>query len=442
MVFFGEGTLIIKWISAYDGGAVSPVLPELSGPITCNFSNKDYDICSMNGPALLDPMTSTFFTMIPTPTNIMTTAPSDHLAEVKIRPYPRKTDKSAMSKAKELTLVTSSNPPKSSSCGIMHSSPALIFSVGGYTGNFFHQFNEGFIPLYLTIHSFFPDRDVILVITDLKDWWAKKYADLFPHLTSHPIINMDNQTTTHCFPSSIVGLIKHGHLVIDPELLPYPKTTLLDFNTFLRNALGGDDDEHGTGRVLESYYNKPADQKRRRPRLVLVNRKGGVGREISNLVQVLNAIEEVGFQVIVFEPKRDAPVGDAYKLLQSSEAMLAVHGAAMTHLLLLRPGMVLGEIVPIGTDWLSKTFYEKPAKALGLEYIKYKVSFQESSLADKYQPSDLVIKDPPGFTSGNWIKARVYMKTQNVKLDIPRFKKLFLEEAYDKAKRLLGLKES
>jgi protein O-GlcNAc transferase len=116
--------------------------------------------------------------------------------------------------------------------------------------------------------------------------------------------------------------------------------------------------------------------------------------------------------------------------------MLAVHGAAMTHLLFLRVGMVLGEIVPIGTDWLAKTFYEKPARVLGLEYMKYKIEVNESSLAEKYGANDLVLNNPQAFVNGDWPKAKVYMKTQNVKLDMVRFRK-YLKEVFVKAKRFM-----
>ncbi|CAK7326158.1 unnamed protein product [Dovyalis caffra] len=398
-----------------DRRARSPLHSEVKRAITCDCSHRDYDLWSINGPTLLDPITSTFFTRGPT-----NSTPPDFA--VKFRPYPRKTDQNAKSKVNELTLTSA--PPKSS-CGITHSSPAIVFSTGGYTGNFYHQFNDGFLALYITINSLSLNRDVILVVTNWSEWWAQKYGDLLRQFTKHPIINMDNQTRTHCFPSAIIGLMTHGPLVVNPTLLPQHKT-LLDFHALLEKTYSP------RGKYVP-WFDK---SKGARPQLVLVNRKNGVGREILNLKRVLEEIEKVGFKAIVFEPKRNGSVRDTYRILHGSHAMLAVHGAAMTHLLFLRVGMVLGEIVPIGTDWLAKTFYEKPARVLGLEYMKYKIEVNESSLAEKYGASDLVLKNPSAFVNGNWTKAKVYMKTQNVKLDTVRFRR-YLKEAYAKAKRFM-----
>ncbi|KAL9389150.1 hypothetical protein Peur_017755 [Populus x canadensis] len=388
-------------------------ISEVKRPITCDCSHHDYDLWFINGPTLLDPSTSTFFTTGPT----ISTSPD---FAVKFRPYPRKTDERAKSKVNELTLTSA--PPRSS-CGITHSSPAIVFSTGGYTGNFYHQFNDGLLALYITINSLSLNRDVILTVTNWSDWWAQKYAHLLHRFTKHPIINMDNQTRTHCFPSAIVGLMTHGPLAVDPTLTQHK--TLLDFHALLESTYSP------RGKHVSTLKSKGA-----RPQLVLVNRKNGVGREILNLKEALKAIEEVGFKAIVFEPKRNGAVGDTYRLLHGSHAMLAVHGAAMTHLLFLRVGMVLGEIVPIGTDWLAKTFYEKPARVLGLEYMKYKIEVNESSLAEKYGANDLVLKNPQAFVNGDWPKAKVYMKTQNVQLDMVRFR-IYLKEVFVKAKRFM-----
>src|ERR1044072_1801483 len=74
----------------------------------------------------------------------------------------------------------------------------------------------------------------------------------------HKIINTNNITTTHCFPSAIIGLIKHGPMIIDPKLLPHPKT-LLDFQAFLKNAYTKADTDNDT----DSDINTPLKHKLR-----------------------------------------------------------------------------------------------------------------------------------------------------------------------------------
>ncbi|RHN55488.1 putative protein O-GlcNAc transferase [Medicago truncatula] len=381
--------------------------------ITCDRSNKDFDLCTMNSPTLLDPTSLTLFALGPH-TRIQ------HHIHMKIKPFPLKNDTNAMSPISELTLTSA--PLKSSQCGVTHHSPALVFSVGGYTGNFYHDMNEIFIPLFITInYSLSHDQDVILVIIDVKPWWFEKYVDLLSAFSpNHKIINTNNLTTTHCFPSAIVGLIKHGQMIIDPKLLPNPKT-LLDFHSFLKRAYVKED-------IPFVYLNSKG-----KPILTLVSRKGSSSRDILNEEEVIKLAEDVGFNVRVLKPSRDFSVADAFKLIHSSHVLLGVHGAGLTNLLFLRQGSVSVQVVPIGLEWASETYYNKPTKILGLEYVEYKVEANESSLSWEYGADSLVIKDPKAYTEGKWDKQLVYLKKQNVKIDLIRFRNC-LTKVYEKAK--------
>ena len=256
-----------------------------------------------------------------------------------------------MSTVKELTLTSA---PHSTQCKVTHNSPALVFSAGGYTGNFFHDFSDGFVPLFITINSRFYNQNVILVISDCNDlWWPQKYAEILSQFSHHPIIDIKKERVTHCFPSAIIGLIKHGPMIVDPTLLPHHPKSLTDFRIFLENSYkkkGGDD-------VPITSYN--------RPQLVFVIRKLDVGRAILNKKEVIKAIEEVGFDVNVLDPTTThTSLAKAFKLVHSSHAMLAVHGAGLTHMLFLRPRAVLVQVVPIGVDLPSNISFKGPTKNL------------------------------------------------------------------------------
>ncbi|CAK8536643.1 unnamed protein product [Lathyrus sativus] len=374
----------------------------------------------MNGPTLLDQTSLTLFTLN------LNTRTQPHIHE-KIHPYPLKNSKDAMSSISEFTLT--SYPQKyPSQCGVTHHRRALIFSGSGYTGNFYHDMNEIFIPLFITINSLSPDEDVIPVIIDSKAWWLKKYDDLLSVFSpQYMIIETNNLTTTHCFPSAIVGLIKHGQLIIDPKLLPYPKT-LFDFHAFLKSAYIKND--------ISLMYSDNTD----RPLLTLVSRKGN-SRAILNQQEVIKLAEDIGFNVHALETTRDSSVADTYRLIHSSHVMLGVHGAGLTNLLFLRQGSVLVQIVPIGLEWASETYYNKPTRILGLEYVEYKVEANESSLSWKYGADSLVIKDPETFRDGKWANQLVYLKKQNVIIDLVRFKKC-LTEVYKKAKLFMSTSTS
>ncbi|PON79620.1 O-linked-mannose beta-1,4-N-acetylglucosaminyltransferase-like protein [Parasponia andersonii] len=390
--------------------------PHHTRPIVCDRAHDFYDICKINGPTVLDPTTSTFFVMDPNGPNL----------EERIRPYTRKWEKSIMSRIKELTLVSG---PKGPPCEVQHEAPALVFSAGGYTGNFFHDFNDVFIPLYITVYSLFNDqKDLVLVISKSRDWWVNKYSDLLRSFSKHPIINLDNDTATHCFPSARLGLVTHGFMTINPKLVP-KSLTLTHFRAFLEKSYGAVSNRRRTG----SNRSKAT-----RPRLVLVSRAGGDGRVLLNQNKVKRVAEKVGFDVVSFEPSAKTALSSASELINSSHAMVGVHGAALTHSLFLRPGSVFIQVVPLGVEWLAEVCFGKPARDLGLEYAEYRISVQESSLLEKYGKEDMIVKDPVAFRGKSWSNEimNVYLKEQDIRVDLVRFRR-YLKEAYKKIKRFM-----
>lgn len=145
--------------------------------------------------------------------------------------------------------------------------------------------------------------------------------------------------------------------------------------------------------------------------------------------------EKVGFSVVVFEPKARTPLREAYALVNSSHAMVGIHGAALTHSLFLRPGSVLVQVVPLGAEWVSRVCFEISARAMGIEYMEYRIKAEESSLTEKYSKDEPIIKDPVAFRGKNWSPKimSIYLKEQNVRLDLVRLRE-YLKEVYVKAK--------
>ncbi|KNA13346.1 hypothetical protein SOVF_117850 [Spinacia oleracea] len=385
--------------------------PTLIEPtIICDRSHPLYDWCNLKSGSILEPNTATFFSRS-----------SIHPLKVEtIRPYPRKRDNKTMSNIREITLTTElSHSP----CTIVHETPALVFSIGGFTGNLFHDFNDGFVPLFITINTLFPDQDVTLVITNYSEWWYGKYEAILPQFSNQTVINLDNQTVSHCFPSVVAGLISHGPMTINPTLIPHRKS-FLDFRA-----------------LLEEGYQKclvwPPPKIKGRPRLVLVSRVGAVGRVILNQDNVIKLAQEEGFDVVVFEPSAYTYLCDVYRLMNGSHAIMGVHGAALTHSLFLQPGAAFIQVVPIGGDWLARTYFRNLAKGMKLEYIQYKIQPEESTLVDKYGKDHVLIRDPDSITATNWSALHnIYLRGQDVRLDMARFKTC-LKNAYVKAKKLM-----
>ena len=225
-------------------------------------------------------------------------------------------------------------------------------------------------------------------------------------------------------------MITHGFMTIDPKLTP-KSITFTHFRAFLNKAYGQSQNQN---------QNHPSKFKhsKSRPILVLASRSGGVGRVLLNQNEVTLEAENIGFNVIVFEPRATTPLKESYALINSSHAMIGIHGAALTHSLFLRPGSVFVQVVPLGAEWVSQVCFEKSAKDMGLVYMEYKIKAEESSLIEKYDKDDMMIKDPVAYRGKNWspVVMSIYLKEQNVKLDLVRFRE-YLKEMYKTAKKFM-----
>ena len=386
--------------------------------ISCDRSPSRYDLCKISGPTVVDPTTATFFALGPTGSTRPNTVE-------KIQPYPRKFEDYIMAQIKNVTLISG---PQGPPCKVHHNATALVFSVGGYTGNFFHDFNDGFIPLFITVNTILRDEEeFVIVITEGPDWWPSKYVDLLHVFSKHPIITLKNDKATHCFPSAHLGLISHGFMTINQSSLPSSKT-YLHFHDMLHQA-------YGHGHHFQTFM---SDRPASRPRLVLTSRKVPAGRAIINQKKIIRVLRQIGFDVILFEPTIHTSLHESYALISSSHAMIGVHGAALTHSLFLRPGAVFMQIVPIGVDWAAHAFFGSVARQMNLEYIEYRIGVGESSLVDMYGKNSTLLKDPFALQKKGWPTEimDIYLKKQNVRLDLVRFKK-FLKEAYKKAKKFM-----
>ncbi|KAF9613593.1 hypothetical protein IFM89_009263 [Coptis chinensis] len=165
---------------------------------------------------------------------------------------------------------------------------AIVFSTGGYTGNVYHDFNDGLIPLY---------------------------GDVLSRLSNYHVIDFSNDKRTHCFPET-------KHIGIEYK-----------------------------------------DGFQRRKKKALLSSS-----------PTLSALEEekIGFKVKVLKPDRTTELAKIYQVLNSTDAMVGVHGAAMTHFLFMRPSSVLIQIIPLGTDWAAETYYGVPSRKFGLKQYKCK----------------------------------------------------------------------
>nr|CAD1838209.1 unnamed protein product [Ananas comosus var. bracteatus] len=285
---------------------------------------------------------------------------------------------------------------------------AIVFALGGLIGNVWHDFSDVIVPLYLTSRRF--NGEVQFLITDLRPWWVEKYSVILKMLSRYEIIDFDSDKEFRCYPRALVGLRSHRDFGILPDLPP-EGYTMLDFRLFIREAYSLPKD------VPISYRDKPE----KKPRLMLINR--GKTRRLLNVGEVTKSAEELGFEVMVIEPKRDLNVTEFAKAVDSCDALMGVHGAGLTNIVFLRTNATLIQVVPYGKlESMAEGFYGWPAREMKLRDVEYSIGAEETTLLEKFGRDHPVIKDPDSIHNSGWQKvAEFYMFNQEVKLNVTRF---------------------
>jgi EGF domain-specific O-GlcNAc transferase len=330
---------------------------------------------------------------------------------ITVLPYPRKIDKPAMMRTSPVNILEANSTTTLPDCDVNHVVPAVIFSMGGFAGNFFHDVNDVLIPLFLTSSILRPNLRIIL--TDYEPWWAKKYQRVLSAISSYDIITVptnDAPGKVHCFPGAIVGLTYHGHLSCNKTEAPGNITTI-DFLRFLHSSLF----------LKANDSTETAATQKDQPLMVLISRSNS--RMLLNEEEIINLAKEIGFRVEVATPKSMLELQSISELVNRCHVLLGVHGAGLTNMVFLRPGMVLVQVVPWGLDWVSKAYYHKPAEEMGLKYVEYKVDVHESTLLEKYPIDHQVITDPLSINmKGYDVSKPIYIDGQNVQLNLTRFR--------------------
>ncbi|KAI5004081.1 hypothetical protein ZWY2020_031324 [Hordeum vulgare] len=266
----------------------------------------------------------------------------------RVRPYARHDD-SLPPLVREVAIKTVANGSDAPECSVRHGDiPAVVFSVGGYTGNFFH---------------------------DMSDWWFKKYKPILRRLSRCDIVDFDSNNDVHCFHHVILGLVRDTDLILRRHPTRNPKGySMLGFTRFLHRAYGLRRDRP---LVLGKNPGKKA-------RMLIISCRGT--RRLLNLHQVEAMATSLGFDVTVSQAG-DKSIKRFAATVNSCDVLVAVHGAGLTNQVFLPARAVVVQIVPLGgMEWMATNFYGEPARGMGLRYLEYNVAGEESSLARRYPP--------------------------------------------------------
>ncbi|CAL4951107.1 unnamed protein product [Urochloa decumbens] len=343
----------------------------------------------------------------------------------KIRPYSRRSATHV-----DLLNVTQLPGPAAGAgappCTVTYTRPAIIFALGGYSGNVFHDHADVLLPLFYLSRQYGGEVQ-LLVINRVQPWWLGKYALALRRMSRYDVVNLDGDAHVRCFRRVTAGLRLHKDFGIVPDEVPGGlRLAMPDFTRFLREA-------YALPRSATTTRLDPG----RKPRMMLIQRQPH--RRFVNEKEIVAAAAEEGFEVVVTELRIDAAVDEQARLVNSFDAIVGLHGAGMTNEVFLPPGGVLVQVVPWGNlGLMARVEYGEPATEMGLKYICYNITVEESSLLEELGPNDPAITDPDSVHRRGWAALYdIYLTRQDVRLDIARFK-LTLAEAMDHLRRQQG----
>ncbi|PUZ57771.1 hypothetical protein GQ55_5G456000 [Panicum hallii var. hallii] len=326
--------------------------------------------------------------------------------EWRIQPYSRKT----LPGIKAVTVAQLPDKAAAPACTARYSVPAVLFAVGGLTGNFWHDFTDVLVPLFIASRRY--DGEVQLLITNAQPWWPAAYRPILRRLSRYDVVDLDGDEHVRCFPHVTVGIHMHKDLSIIPEWVPgRRRLSMPDFTRFLREIYA-----LPRGAPV-SLVREPG----RRPRLLLIHRRHS--RRFMNEQEILRAAEAAGFEAAAIDLRRDVGVEAQARAVNSHDVLLGVHGAGLTNMLFLPPGGVLIQVVPYGKlEHIARMEYGEPAKDMGLRYLEYSVSAAESTLMETLGPEHPAIKDPDAVHRSGWNNmTEFYLNKQSVRVDVARF---------------------
>ncbi|GJN37664.1 hypothetical protein PR202_gb26644 [Eleusine coracana subsp. coracana] len=328
--------------------------------------------------------------------------------EWKIVPYSRK----HFSGIPTVTVRELASAAAAPACASRSPVPALVLAMGGLTGNYWHDFSDIMIPLYLQAARF--EGEVQLVVTNIQPWYVGKYRTILKKLSNYEIIDMDKDDTVRCFPGAVVGIRMHKEFSIDPERDPVGHS-MPEFTKFLRSAFSLPRD---TPRKLN---NGGGEETKKKPRMMVISRRHP--RKIVNVEELVAAAERVGFEVVIGDPPFNVDVGEFAREVNAVDALGGVHGAGLTNSLFLPTGAVFIQINPYGNmEHIGEVDFGIPAVDMKLKYIAYSAGVEESTLVDTLGRDHPAVKDPESVHRSGWNKvAEYYLGTQDIKLDLVRF---------------------
>lgn len=370
-------------VAAWSGFSAARGQSELE----CDYSSPLTDVCTLWGDVRIDVTTGEIV--------LFSRDPQTEPGEMGFRPHPRKWDKGLMeSQVSELPVrVVAHDDPSAPlmNCTRNNTAPGVVFSAGGYSGGPFHDFNEVFLPLFETTRVY--NRNVIMLMSDLKgEWWWRDNPpkrSFVGAMTEHAIrlIGLENDTYSRpqgveCFTNLTLGLY-HSLCMYDEnggfQSRAASGTILQEFGPYMRKGLHLP--EVTSSRVFV-------------PTVGIVQRN--TTRQFLNYGELIRVAQRENFTVvpIMFEALNHTEMAQQ---MASLDVLVAVHGAGLSNICLMRPGGAVLQVMPYGEGGsrdVTGMEYKNFAQEMEIDYYEWRVPVQDSTILEQYNHTDLAVTSP------------------------------------------------
>ncbi|KAG8379391.1 hypothetical protein BUALT_Bualt07G0083700 [Buddleja alternifolia] len=376
-------------------------------PICRILKESKADYCEIEGDVRIDPNSSTIFVVVTTDHQSINNSSSSYSRS--IQPYPRK--KNPFVKNWTIALIAADNNtiPK---CDQTHNLPAILFSVGGWSGNYFHDFADLILPLYTTSFRF--HKEVHFLASDYERWSLSQFRDnLLKRLSRHELVDIDREKKVHCYNTMVAGLQFHKELIINPS----EGISMYHFRKFLRQTYS-----LNRTKAMFKYWEKASSHPP--PRLMIVSRKRT--RTLTNELQLSRVAAKLGYEVVLADTEATTDLTKFAQIVNSCDVLMGIHGAGLTNMVFLPDNAILIQVVPlggIGMDGYARLDFGDPAPHMNIRYLEYKITVEESSLSQHYPMDHPFLTNPLSFQGKGWVRFRnMFLDNQNITIDIRRFK--------------------
>lgn len=245
------------------------------------------------------------------------------------------------------------------------SSESYLVGIYYNMGMLWHQYFDFLLPLYQTmkLKSGYIDPRYVIAYPS--------YAPQIPLLTnvltkSLPIPVVGNM----CFDKLTMGMVKVTDLSQDAEDPPYKfcKNCSYGLRELVLRNIGKIKSKESAGDYQEKERADKVMANSDKPLAIILGRISST-RSL-NERQVKKALKKIlpNFEVQIFHFE-DIPLSRQIELVSRASLFVAVHGSGLSHVLWLKPGSYMIEIMPYKfncNDW-----YAKAAGAAGVNYMAY-----------------------------------------------------------------------